>query len=334
MRKGWLGNGILLLAAAVWGFGFAAQDLAGQHLGAFSILTLRFLMGSLVLLPVIAVIDRAKGGERALLSKREGRWRVGFTKAELVGGAVCGAVVSLAALLQQVGISSETGDAAAASFITALYVIFVPILGLFLRRRVGANVWIGVGVAVLGFYLLTANIVFSDLSFGGILASFFVGFALSPSDILLLICAVLYAVHILAVDRFVDRVDGVRLSCIQFFVGFLLSLPMMLILERPSPEALLGGLWPVMYLGVISTGVGYTLQVVGQRYTDPAIAPVVLSLESVFGALGVALVTGEYKTPIQYVGCGAVLLAVIIAQLPARKIKTEAKKSKEAKEEM
>ena len=319
MKKGWLGNSILLLAAAIWGFGFAAQDVAGEVLGAFTILTLRFLMGGIVLLPVIAVMDKVKGGERALLRKTDGRLKIGFTKQELVGGVVCGAVVSLAALLQQIGISSETGDAAAASFITALYVIFVPILGLFLRRRAGLNVWISVAIAVLGFYLLTAHIVFSDFSFGGILSAFFVGFSLSPSDILLLICAVLYAVHILAVDRYVDRVDGVRLSCVQFFVGFLLSLPMMLILERPSPQAILAGLLPVVYLGVVSTGVGYTLQIVGQKYTDPAVAPVVLSLESVFGALGVALVTGEYKTPIQYVGCGAVLLAVIIAQLPAKK---------------
>lgn len=319
MKRTWLGNVILLLAAAIWGFGFAAQDVAGEVLGAFTILSLRFLMGSLVLLPVIAVLDRVKGGERALLRRRDGKWYFGFTKTELVGGAVCGTVVSLAALLQQIGISSETGDAAAASFITALYVIFVPILGLFLRRRAGLNVWVSVGIAVLGFYLLTANIVFSDPSPAGILSAFFVGFSLSPSDLLLLICAVLYAVHIIAVDRYVDRVDGVRLSCVQFFVGFLLSLPMMLILERPSFEAILAGLLPVVYLGVVSTGVGYTLQIVGQKYTDPAVAPVILSLESVFGALGVALVTGEYKTPIQYVGCGAVLLAVIIAQLPAKK---------------
>ena len=117
MKKGWLGNSILLLAAAIWGFGFAAQDMAGEVLGAFTILTLRFLMGGIVLLPVIAVMDKVKGKERALLRKTDGRLKIGFAKQELVGGAICGAVVSLAALLQQIGISSETGDAAAASFI-------------------------------------------------------------------------------------------------------------------------------------------------------------------------------------------------------------------------
>lgn len=313
--KIWLGNGLLLLAAAVWGGGFYAQDLVSGLCDSFTVGGVRFFMAGIFLILVILVAERR--GKRRLFSIKEKRFHLDITKAEWVGGLSCGVLLCSAAVCQQIGISDATGDAAAASFITALYVIFVPLFGLFLRRFPKYNVWIGVGLALVGFYLLTANIHQTEPGLGGFFSALGQsGFRLAPGDAWVLVCAVLYAVHILVIDRFVRKADPLRLSCIQFFVASLLSWPFAFIFEEPSLGAIASAFLPLLYLGVLSGGVGYTLQMIGQQYADAAIAPMILSLESVFGALFVALFSGEYKTLVQYIGCGLVFIAVILAQLP------------------
>ena len=284
-----------LLAAAIWGFAFTAQKAAAA-VPPFMLTAARGWIAGLFLIFVTLAFDKLRGGKRRLFSKKG----IDITRVEWIGGAVCGLVLAGASVFQQFGIQDT--DAGKTAFITALYVVIVPIYGLFLGRRSPLHVWISVGIAVVGFYFLCIT----D------------GFTLAASDLLVLICALIFALHIIVIDRFGERCDGVRMSCIQFFTVGLVGTVFSLIFDRgASASVLLESVWPLLFLGIGSSGIAYTLQILGQKGANPAAASVLLSMESVFGVLGGALVLGERLSLREVIGCVIVFIAVILAQLPA-----------------
>ncbi len=288
---------MMLAAAAIWGFAFSAQKIA-SGLGAFTIGMTRSLFAGVFLILVIVILDWVTGSDRRLFS-RKNKFFAGFNKTELVGGVACGLVLTVASALQQIGIGDGT-DAGKASFITALYVLVVPIYGLFIGKKSPANVWVSVGIAVVGFYLLCIK---GD-------------FTMSASDFLVFLCALVFALHIMVIDYFAPRCDGVRMSCIQFFVATALNAVIALIFESPISFTLIGeSILPLLYIGIGSSGVAYTLQIVAQKNVHPAAGAVILSLESVFGVVGSAILLKEVMTPREYIGCVIVFLAVVLSQI-------------------
>jgi len=291
---------MMLFAAAIWGFAFSAQK-AASHIPPFTLNTARSLLAAVFLFLLIFILDKLLKNGRRLISKRG----LDFNRTELVGGAICGVILSLASLLQQSGIGSGT-DAGKAAFITALYVVLVPVFSLVFGKRAPMNAWISVGIAVVGFYLLCIK---GDLS-------------LEFSDTLVLLCALVFTLHILAIDKFSPKCDGVRMSCIQFAVATVLNLLCALIFEPPiDPAAIGSAAWSILMLGIGSSGIAYTLQIVGQRGVNPAVASVILSLESVFGVIGSAFLLGEKMTEREYAGCAIVFIAVILSQLDFNSLK-------------
>ena len=284
---------LLLLAAMIWGFAFAAQDAANQ-VGAFTLGAARNIIASLFLIPIIILFDKLSGSRRLIC-----RRGVDINRTELIGGVICGVILSAASALQQLGINEGT-DGGKAGFITALYVVFVPIYALFLKRRAPINVWASVFIATVGFYFLC------------------IGQSLSvvPSDMLVLGGSLIFPIHILTIDRFSPRCDGVRMSFIQFVTAAVINFLLAIILESPVDTGLIfENLLPILYLGIGSSGVAYTLQIIGQRNANPAAASVILSLESVFAVIGTATFLGTTLTPREYLGCAIVFFAVILAQL-------------------
>ncbi len=294
MKKQTISSLLCLLAAAIWGFAFVAQK-AAIAVPPFTLTAVRSFIGAVFLIFVILLFDRLRGDGRRLFSKNG----LGITRTEWLGGLLCGAVLSSAALFQQFGIVGT--DAGKTAFITALYVVIVPIYGIFLGRRSPVHVWVSIGIAVVGFYFLCIG----------------ESFSLAPSDLLVLICALLFALHITVVDRFVDRCDGVRISCIQFFTVGCISTVCALIFERGVTASLIfENLLPLLFLGIGSSGIAYTAQILGQKGAHPAVASVLLSMESVFGVLGGALLLEERLSPRELAGCLIVFFAVILSQLP------------------
>jgi drug/metabolite transporter (DMT)-like permease len=314
-----LGVSMLLLATVVWGLGFTMQALALEHIGACSLSSLRNILASLILIPVIMLFDKRTG--RRLFSRQNGRFRLDVTKKEWIGGLCCGVILGIASTLQQIGIAAEETDSGKAAFITALYVVFVPVFSIFLKKRPRAIVWFSVVLSVIGFYLLSANIVFEGKGFFKALIDS--GFRFATGDLMVLLCAVVFALHIIVIGFFSPHCDGIRLSSIQFLVAGVAFFPFMLILERPSFDAIVSAAWPILYLAACSSGIGYTAQVLGQKYVDSSVSAIILSLESVFGVIFGAIFLSEMKTPVQVVGCVIVLLAVVLADLPERKKKSK-----------
>jgi drug/metabolite transporter (DMT)-like permease len=301
----------MLLAAALWGFAFSAQKNLTE-VPPLTVIWSRNILATVFLFALIAPLDKIRKTGRTLFKKG---MLPDFNRRELIGGAVCGVVLGVASAFQQYGIADGT-DAGKSSFITALYVVIVPIIGLFLRKKPSLNTIIGIALAVVGFYLLCIN----------------EAFTIAPSDLLVLVCAFIFALHIIVIDAFGEGTDGVRLSCVQFFVAFIVTLTVSLFTEGIGSTAAVfastGALLSVVYLGIMSSGVAYTLQIVGQKGFDPSIASIILSLESVFGAIGGAIVHGEVMSPKEYIGCMVVFSAVIISQFDFSKI---LKKGKECK---
>ena len=294
---------LFVLAAMLWGFAFSAQKEAAA-VPAFTVGAVRNIFATIFLLLVIPLLDKLSANGRRLISKSK---PLDFTGYELIGGIICGAILTIASAFQQVGLGEGT-DAGKAAFITALYVVIVPLIYLLFGRRSPFNVWISVGVAVVGFYLLCIK---ED-------------FTLSFSDALVLICALIFALHIIAIDRFSPKCDGVRMSCIQFFSAFVFNLILALIFESPMDFNIIGAALPsLLYLGICSSGIAYTLQIVGQKHVNPAVASVILSLESVFGVIGGALFHGETMSLREYFGAAIVFIAVILSQLDFGKKENE-----------
>ena len=285
---------LFILAAAIWGCAFSAQKIASA-VPPFTLGAARSIFAGVFLIFVIIAFDKINGGDRRLISRKG----IDFSRYELIGGAICGVILSMASVLQQSGVGNGT-DAGKAAFITALYVVLVPVFGLLFKRKAALNVWISVGIAVVGFYLLCIK---ND-------------FSITPSDLLVLSCALVFAFHILAIDHFSPKCDGVRMSCIQFFTAAIVNFAFALVLESPIAFSEVGNsIWAVIYLGVGSSGIAYTLQIVGQKDYNPAAASIILSLESVFGVLFAAILLKERLSVREYVGCAVVFVAVILSQI-------------------
>ena len=297
----------MLIAAAIWGFAFVAQKQA-EAVPAFTLVFARSLLGTVFLFFLIILLDRVLRTGRRLVSKKG----LDFTKTEIIGGTCCGIILSMASVLQQAGMNNGT-DAGKSAFITALYVVLVPVFGLVLKKRAPINAWFSVGIAVVGFYLLCIT----D------------GFSLEFSDALVLLCAVVFAVHILVIDRFSPKCDGVRMSCIQFAVVTVVTLIFSLILESPMKlDAIGASIWPIVMLGIGSSGIAYTLQIIAQSRISPAVAAIIMSLESVFGLLSGVIVLGETMNTRQYIGCAIVFVAVLLSQLDFSELGKKSTKSR------
>ena len=292
---------LLVLASFIWGIAFVAQSTGGDAVGPYTFNCIRSIIGGLVLVPVIRLSDRLHWSRKKPVS-REDR-RVLFT-----GGIACGIALSIASNLQQVGITmgSPVGKA---GFITACYMLIVPILGLFLKKKCGWHVWSGIVIAIVGLYLLCIQ----------------VNFSIQFSDFLLLFCALSFAVQILIVDHYADRVDGVRMACIEFIVcGIVSAIPMFFvdmglsvsgISEWASAFADPYAWIPILYAGALSCGVAYTLQIIGQRGMNPTVASLLMSLESVFSVLAGWVLLKETLSGREIFGCILIFIAVVLAQL-------------------
>ena len=284
---------LLTLTALIWGFAFVAQSVGTQFVGPFSFNASRFLIGGLVLIPFVLLSRRAS-------SKDAPRKQGGSRRDLLTGGVLCGLALCAASGFQQVGIASTT--VGKAGFITALYIVLVPILGVFLGSRPGKNVWLGVALAVAGLYFLCIT----------------EGFSIGSGDLMVILCAFFFSIQILLVDHYSSRVDCVCLACLQFLVcGAVSAAAMVLFGERPALAHLTAAWAPILYAGVLSSGVGYTLQAVGQKHTDPTVASLVMSLESVFSVLAGALLLQEALSFREALGCVLMFAAILLAQLPA-----------------
>ena len=295
MSKKRRGNLILLLTALIWGTAFVAQSAGMEHVQPFTYNGVRTLIGGLVLIPVIFLFDRLKPADQRPSPDEQKEIR----RNSLIGGAACGVVLCVASSFQQFGISMTT--AGKAGFITALYIVIVPLLGVFIKKKIPKITWLCVGIAVVGFYLLCVK----------------EGFSVSAGDLLVLCCAFFFSIHIMVIDYFNGKqVDGVRMSCIQFLVAGLISLVLMLVFEQPSLENLWAAKGSILYAGVLSCGVAYTLQILGQRDTEPTTATLILSLESVFAALSGWALLHETLSFKELAGCALVFAAVILAQIP------------------
>lgn len=300
MKKKNLNPLLLLLAAVIWGAAFVAQKEGMEYIGPFTFSGLRFSIGAVALLAALPLLDRARS--------RGGRFEKGSKRDIWLGGLCCGLVLFVASNLQQFGIALQDPgtNVGKAGFITACYCAVVPALGLLFGKRSPVLVWAGAAVAVVGFFFLCLM--------DGIVAG--QGMGLGVSDLLLLLCALGFAVHILVVDRFVAVADGVRLSCIQFGVCGVLSLICMFLFESPDLGNILACWLPVLYGGLLSSGVGYTLQIVGQKGVNPAVASLILSLESVFSVLaGWVLMPGSSLSFWEILGCVIVFAAVLMVNL-------------------
>lgn len=287
---------MLMLCAFIWGTAFVAQS-AGSGMGAYSFLAGRSWLAVLVLIPTVFAFDavRKKQGQPYGWPKEKSE-----RKTLLAAGLVCGTFLFAASAAQQIGITINPSTAKAA-FLTAMYVVLVPVFGLFLGRKGSAQLWVSMVIAVAGLYMLCMK-----NGFGGI----------ETSDWILLSCAVLFSFQIMSIDHFSPLVDGVRLSLIQFIVVAVESSAAALIFETPTLAEYGANFLPVVYCGVMSSGAGYTLQILGQKELNPAIASLIMCLESVFSALGGWLLLGQNLSMRESAGCALIFAAVVLSQLP------------------
>lgn len=296
--KEWKSSLMLLLTAAIWGVAFVAQSVGMDYIGPFTFNAIRSLVGALVLIPCIWLLNRKKPAAQEDTPAQSDRTL-------FIGGICCGVALAVASSLQQMGI--QYTSVGKAGFITALYIVIVPLLGLLFKRRVSGLIWVAVVIAVGGMYLLCIT----------------EGFSVGKGDLLVMASAFCFSAHILIIDYFSPKADGVKMSCIQFLVCGLLCAVPMLIMERPSLPQILAAWMPLIYAGVFSCGVGYTLQIVGQRHIDPTIASLILSLESVISVLAGWVILGQKLTVRELIGCILVFCAIILAQLPQKEEKIE-----------
>ena len=290
---------ILLLTATIWGVAFVAQSVGMEYIGPFTFNAIRCVLGGLVLIPVILVLKKKKetGAENQEKEDKKTLW---------AGGIACGVILCIASNLQQFGIMEAS--VGKSGFFTALYIVMIPVIGIFIGKRPGIKLWFCVALAVVGMYLLCMK----DGSF-----------TIERADIMLLLCALAFSFHILVVDYFSPKVDGVKMSCIQFFVCGVLSAVGMLFTETPDISNIQAAWLPLLYAGLLSCGVGYTLQIVGQKGINPVIASLIMSLESVISALAGWVVLGQVLSPKEILGCVLMFVAIIITQIPIGNKKTD-----------
>ena len=285
-------NILLVLTALIWGCAFVAQSVGMDYVGPFTFNMARFLIGAIVLLPVIWFMDR---------QRKTGAEKGAGQKTLIVGGICCGIALAVASTLQQWGILFTT--VGKAGFITAMYIVIVPLLGIFIGKKVRPLIIGCVAIAVVGFYFLCMT---ESLRLG-------------LGDFLVLLCAIAFSTHILAIDHFSPKVDGVKMSAIQFLTAAIISAVPTLLWEQPVFTEILQAWQPVLYAGVMSCGVAYTLQIIAQKNADPTVASLLLSLESVFSVLAGWVLLGQGLSLKELFGCVLIFCAIILAQLPEKK---------------
>ncbi len=317
-KRNWKSPLILLLTAAIWGVAFVAQSVGMDYVKPFTFNGVRSLLGAVVLLPVIYVMGHKKGHlqekpETAGAEKLEAAGgKSGADTAEKpgslrksstilwLGGISCGLCLCVASSLQQIGIQYTT--AGKAGFLTAMYIVIVPILGLFLGKKCSPFVGISIVLATIGLYLLSIK----------------EGFAIGTGDIYVILCAVVFSLHILVIDYFAPKCDGVKLSCIQFLVCGVICMVVALIFEKPQLSQILNAWLPIAYAGILSCGVAYTLQIIGQKGMNPTVASLILSLESVISVLAGWVLLQQKLSARELIGCVIMFAAIILAQLPGK----------------
>lgn len=302
----------LFLTAMIWGAAFVAQSVSMDYIGPFTFICLRSVIGGLFLIPVIIVLDGIRkksqnesadvvNSENILYIETEEKQRLSWKNKQLIeGGIVCGIFLFFANCFQQTGIQYTT--VGKAGFITTFYIIIVPLIGLFFKKYCGILTWIGVVIALAGLYFLCIT---QKLT-------------IQRGDALILCCSVLYAGQILAIDHYNPFVDGVKMSCIQFLVCGILSGIPALIFESPDLAGIFAAKIPVLYAGVMSCGVAYTLQIVGQKNMNPTVASLILSLESCISVIAGWLILGQNLSSREIFGCVLMFGAIILAQLPQK----------------
>ncbi len=285
-------SGILLITAVVWGVAFVAQSVGGENIGPFTLIAIRFLLGAATLLPMILLQEKKR-------RKREiDDHRAMGGKLLLKGGVLCGLALGTASSLQQIGIVQTT--VGKAGFLTAMYIVIVPVLGIVIGKKPKALIWLCVAIACAGIYFLSMP--------GGRIA-------LETGDAFCLACAFVFAVQIMLVDHYVNMVDGLRLSAVEFLTASAMGAVMMLIFERPTLSMIADAAIPLLYLGVMSSGVGYTLQVIGQRGINPSIASLIMSQESTVSVIAGFLLLNQSLTLRELGGCVLMGAAIVMAQL-------------------
>lgn len=287
-------NFLLLLTAAIWGFAFTAQRVGSQYVGAFTFNGIRFALGGISLIPLIIYFNKKNKSNN--IKQAAGK--------TILPGILVGMLLFSGSTLQQIGLIYTT--AGKAGFLTGLYIVLVPVIGIFLKHKIEKTAWVGVVLAVAGLYLLSINENFS-IAFG---------------DLLQIIGAFFWAFHILTIDYFTKKVDALKLSCVQFATCSILSLISALIFEKITLSGITSAAVPILYGGLLSVGVAYTLQVVAQKYAKPSTAAIILSMESVFGAVGGAVILGETMSTRGYLGCVFILSGILVSQLKSPSIKS------------
>ena len=285
-------NVLLVLTALIWGCAFVAQSVGMDYVGPFTFNMARFLIGAIVLLPVIWFMDR---------QRKTGAEKGAGQKTLIIGGICCGTALAVASTLQQWGILFTT--VGKAGFITAMYIVIVPLLGVFIGKKVRPLIIGCVAIAVVGFYFLCMT---ESLHLG-------------LGDFLVLLCAIAFSIHILVIDHFSPKVDVVKMSAIQFLTAAIISAVPTLLWEQPVLTEILQAWQPVLYAGVMSCGVAYTLQIIAQKNADPTVASLLLSLESVFSVLAGWVLLGQGLSLKELFGCVLIFCAIILAQLPEKK---------------
>jgi len=286
-----VGTLFLLAAAVLWGASFVFQNEGVDILDPFAFNGIRSFLGSIALLPVIAIIS--------LINRKNGKASESTPqkrKTLLLGGLCCGTALCIAGTLQTLGIKQGAGEA---GFITTIYIVFVPILGVFLRQKIPHKVWLAVMMCMLGLYLLCGS------------------FALNINQVYLLLCAFFFAVHILVIDYFSPKVDGVKLSCLQFFVVGVIDCVIMLFVDCPTWGEVFECFWPnLAYSGFVSCSIAYTCQIIGQKYISATLGAMLMSLESVFSVLSEWALQGQLLDFTQIAGCLIIFMAIVLVQLP------------------
>ena len=304
MSKKMQSNILLLITAFIWGSAFVAQKSGMDYIEPFTYNGIRTFIGGLVLIPVILIMNRGKAKpEETELTEEEQAAKAAQNKLLIIGGICCGAALFVASSLQQFGVSYTT--AGKAGFITTLYVVIVPIISVIIGKKVRPIMWLCVIMGAVGLYLLCMTDASFKLKFG---------------DMLVLLCAFAFSLHIMIIDHFSPKVDGVKLSCIQFLFAGLLGIICMFIFEKPVISDICDAGGTILYAGIMSCGAAYTLQILGQKYTNPTLATLLMSLESVFAAIAGWLILKETMGVREIVGCVLIFAAIVVSQLnPGKK---------------
>lgn len=292
-KKEWLGALLLLLTSFIWGLAFVAQSVGMDYVGPYTFNFSRFFVGAIVLIPFVAInVSKKKTVKKSNL------------KITLFGGIGCGIILCVASCLQQIGVL-YTDAVGKAGFLTALYIIIVPILGFFFGKKSKALIWVSVLLATFGLYLICVK----D------------GFVFDKADIILIACAFVFSLHIIFIDFVSPKTDGVVISCIQFAVAGVISLGIAVFTEKINIRDILSAYIPILYAGAMSCGVAYTLQIIGQKFIEPTKASLLMCLESVFATLGGFVILKERMSVKEFIGCGVVFAAIILAQFCEKKPK-------------